>query len=59
MADVMNADVMEPGPRADGLLSIVKLTDCRLFSVFPHEAKPLKLRRAGIDNLLRFRSESG
>ena len=29
---------------------IVKLTDCRLFSTFPHEAKSLKLRRAAIDN---------
>ena len=38
---------------------IVKLTDCRLFSAFLHEAKPLKLRRAAIDNLPRFRSESG
>ncbi len=38
---------------------IVKLTDCRLFSIFLHEAKPLKLRRAAIDNLLIFRSESG
>ena len=38
---------------------IVKLTDRRLFSPFLHEAKPLKLRRAAIDNLPRFRSESG
>ena len=37
----------------------VKLTDCRLFSAFLHEAKPLKLRKAAIDNLPRFRSESG
>ena len=38
---------------------IVKLTDCRLFSAFLHEAKPLKSRRAAIDNLPKFRSESG
>ena len=38
---------------------IVKLTDCWLFSALSHEAKPLKLRRGAIDNLLRFRSESG
>ena len=37
---------------------IVKLTDCRLFSAFLHVAKPLKLRRAAIDNLPRFRSET-
>ena len=33
---------------------IVKLTDCRLFLAFLHEAKPLKLRRAAIDNLPKF-----
>ena len=38
---------------------IVKLTDCRLFLIFLHEAKPLKLHRAAIDKLSRFRSESG
>ena len=38
---------------------IVKLTDCRPFLAFLHEAKPLKLRRVAIDNLPRFRSESG
>ena len=38
---------------------IVKLTDCRLFSAFLHEAKPLKLRKAVIDNLPIFRGESG
>ena len=38
---------------------IVKLTACRLFSAFLHEVKPLKSRRAGINNLQRFRSESG
>ena len=38
---------------------IVKLTDCRLFSAFFHEAKLLKLRKAAIDNLPRFRSQSG
>ena len=38
---------------------IVKLTDFRLFSAFLHEAKPLKLRKAVIDNLPIFRSESG
>ena len=37
----------------------VKLTDCRLFSAFLREAKSLKLRKAAIDNLPRFRSESG
>ena len=40
------------------LCGIVKLTDCRLFSAFFHEAKPLKLRKAAIDNLPRFWSES-
>ena len=40
-------------------IGIVKLTDCRLFSAFLHEAKPLKLRRAAIENLPRFWSESG
>ncbi len=40
-------------------VGIVKLTDYRLFSEALHEAKPLKLRRAAIDNLPRFRSESG
>ena len=44
---------------ADLRLGIVKLADCRLFSVFPHETKPLKLRRTAVDNLPRFRSESG
>ena len=34
---------------------IVKVTDCRLFSAFLHEAKPLSLRRAAIDNLPGFR----
>ena len=38
---------------------IVTLADCGLFSVFLHEAKPLKLRRVAIDNLPRFRSEPG
>ena len=38
---------------------IVKLTDCGLFSAFPHEAKPLKLRKAASDNLPGFRGESG
>ena len=38
---------------------IVKLTDCGLISAFLHEAKPLKLRRAAIDNSPRFRSEPG
>ena len=41
------------------LKGTVKLTDCRLFSAFLHEAKPLKLRKVAIDNLPRFRSESG
>ena len=38
---------------------IVTLTDWRLFSAFLHETKPLKLRKAAIDNLPGFRSESG
>ena len=38
---------------------IVTLIAYRLFSAFLHEAKPLKLRKAAIDNLPRFRSESG
>ena len=33
---------------------IVKLTDCRLFSAFLHEAKPLKLLRAAFDNFQDF-----
>ena len=37
----------------------VKLAECRLFSAFLHEAKPLKSRNTAIDNLPRFRSESG
>ena len=41
-----------------GLGGIVKLNDCRLFSAFLDEAMPLKLRKAAIDNLPRFRSES-
>ena len=41
-------------PRRRG--GIVKLTGCRLFSAFLHEANPLKLLRAAIDNLPRFRS---
>ena len=32
--------------RREGLYGIVKLTDCRLFSAFLHEAKPLKLPKA-------------
>ena len=42
-----------------GLAGIVKLTDCNLFLAFLHEAKPLKLRKAAIDDFPRFRSESG
>ena len=38
---------------------IVKLIECRLFSAFLHEAKLLNLRGGAIDNLPRFRSESG
>ena len=41
-----------------GVDGIVKLTDCRLSSAFLHEAKPLKLRRAAIDNLPGFQGES-
>ena len=37
----------------------VKLTDCRLFSAFLDEAKLLKLHRAAIGDLPRFRIESG
>ena len=33
---------------------IVTLSDCKLFSACLHEAKPLTLRRAAIDNLPRF-----
>ena len=32
----------------------VTLSDCKLFSACLHEAKPLTLRRAAIDNLPRF-----
>ena len=42
-----------------GLTGIINLTDCNLSSAFLHEAMPLKLRKAAIDNLPRFRSESG
>ena len=38
---------------------IVKLIECRLFSAFFHEAKLLNLRGGAIDNVPRFRSESG
>ena len=41
-----------------GVDGIVKLTDCRLSSAFLHEAKPLNLRRAAIDNLPGFQGES-
>ena len=37
----------------------VKLTDCRQFSIFLHEAKPLKLHIAAISDLPIFRRESG
>ena len=50
--------VRELGGVLLGQIGIVKLTDCRLFSAFFHEAKPLKLRKAAIDNLPRFWSES-
>ena len=40
-------------------VGIVKITDRRLFSAFLHEAKPLKLRKAAIDNISGCRSESG
>ena len=46
----------------DGLFAregIVKLIECRLFSAFLHEAKLLNLRGGAIDNVPRFRSESG
>ena len=33
---------------------IVALTHCGLFSAILREAKPLKLRKAAIDNLARF-----
>ena len=38
---------------------IVKLIECRLFLAFLHEAKLLNLRGGAIDNVPRFRSESG
>ena len=38
---------------------IVKLIECRLFSAFLHEAKLLNLRGGAIDNVPKFRSESG
>ena len=41
------------------LEGIVKLIECRLFSAFLHEAKLLNLRGGAIDNVPRFRSESG
>ena len=41
------------------LKGIVKLIECRLFSAFLHEAKLLNLRGGAIDNVPRFRSESG
>ena len=41
------------------LRGIVKLIECRLFSAFLHEAKLLNLRGGAIDNVPRFRSESG
>ena len=40
-------------------MGIVKLIECRLFSAFFHEAKLLNLRGGAIDNVPRFRSESG
>ena len=43
----------------DVLDGIVKLIECRLFSAFFHEAKLLNLRGGAIDNVPRFRSESG
>ena len=46
-----------PSPRHRG--GIVKLIECRLFSAFLHEAKLLNLRGGAIDNVPRFRSESG
>ena len=63
-------DIDDPGAAMNCILSlyhlhewvwwgIVKLTECRLLSAFLHGAKPLKLHKAAIDNLPRFRSESG
>ena len=42
-----------------GLLPMISRTTCRLFSAFLHEAKLLNLRGEAIDNVPRFRSESG
>ena len=53
-------DVARLWPSPEGTIKgIVKLTECRLLSAFLHGAKPLKLHKAAIDNLPRFRSESG
>ena len=51
------ADGKIPGFKVGG--GIVKLIECRLFSAFLHEAKLLNLRGGAIDNVPRFRSESG
>ena len=51
-----NDTLFNPGSTNDG---IVKLIECRLFSAFLHEAKLLNLRGGAIDNVPRFRSESG
>ena len=45
--------------RSTASTGIVKLIECRLFSAFLHEAKLLNLRGGAIDNVPRFRSESG
>ena len=38
---------------------IVTLTYCGLYSAILHEAKPMKSRKAAIDNLARIQSEPG
>ena len=47
------ANAAEIGPT----VGIVTLSYYGLFSAILHEAKPLKLRKAAIDNLARFLSE--
>ena len=57
LLDASKRDVLKA---AKGLSDgIVKLIECRLFSAFLHEAKLLNLRGGAIDNVPRFRSESG
>ena len=55
--DVRGGSIETRGTYSYG--GIIKLADRRLFSAFLHEAKPLKSRKAAIDNIPEFRSESG